>query len=512
MNQQQVRSTVIMGVPFSGLTNEETLEYIDDVIARGRREIIVTANLDCTVRARKDSMMKRVMYTASLVTADGMPIVWAGSTMKPPVKERVAGSDFIPLLLQRAAEKGHSVFFLGGREEVARRAVQQCEINYPGLKIAGAYSPPFGSVWEMDNAALVERVNNAAPDIVIVALGNPKQEYMMSMHHHTLNAPIQIGVGATIDFLSGLIPRAPEWMRMRGIEWLFRLFLEPRRLAKRYALDIIQGVIPMIVQVAANALMRVIRAFRKSSALQPPVVAHVTLKAGDELVQVSMVEHCCCNEIAYLATLEGGPAGKDIDAVILDLRQCRVIDSEGISGLVAIDKTLRAEGKHCILLGGFLANTMLKLARVDDLLTIEPDQEAAFQRLRQFGKRIFTFSERSAGDVRILALHGELTNETSFLFDPLRAIFSESRAVIIDFSGIRFFDPGGLRALMECWRSERGADMLHCIPGEDNMPILDAPGLKHWFKCYATLQGALASQNGNSRIHDPRTTVRPGER
>jgi N-acetylglucosaminyldiphosphoundecaprenol N-acetyl-beta-D-mannosaminyltransferase len=176
------------------------------------------------------------MQDADLASADGMPLVWGARLLDVPLKGRVTGADLVPLLAERAAQKGYSIYFLGAAPGVAVAAADILQLRYPGLKVAGVYSPPVQPVLDMAGPML-EAIQAARPDILLVAFGNPKQEKWIGMYKRQLGVPVMMGVGGTLDFIAGLTRRAPAWMQRSGLEWLYRLLNEPGRLWRRYAGD-----------------------------------------------------------------------------------------------------------------------------------------------------------------------------------------------------------------------------------------------------------------------------------
>ena len=227
----------ILGVLFHPLTLPESVAEVERMIESGQPHYIVTANVDFLVQARKDLELRRILLDADLLLCDGTPLVWISRWLGNALPERVAGADLVPMLLQRAAEKEYRIFFLGGQHHVTSKAVAALEKKYPGLNIAGYYSPPFRSLLEMDHEQIAARIRAAAPDVVLVSFGCPKAEKWMAMHYQALGVPVMIGVGGTIDFLAGVKRRAPRWMQRSGTEWVFRMAQEPQRLAKRYLKD-----------------------------------------------------------------------------------------------------------------------------------------------------------------------------------------------------------------------------------------------------------------------------------
>jgi len=167
-----------------------------------------------------------------MILADGMPLVWASRGRLP---ERVAGSDLVPALCERAATKGYRVFLLGAAPGVADEAARRLCARHPTLVIAGTAAPPFRELTVQEHADLFEQIRAARPDLMFVAFGQPKGELWVAEHSRALGVPVTAQVGATLDFLAGRVRRAPRWLQRLGLEWAYRLFLEPRRLVSRYA-------------------------------------------------------------------------------------------------------------------------------------------------------------------------------------------------------------------------------------------------------------------------------------
>ena len=229
----------ILGVPFDRVTLDGAVERIGSMITEGGAHYVVTPNVDFLVKARRDSELHRILGKADLVLCDGKPLVWASRVLGDPLPCRVAGSDLIPSLLRKAAERGWRIFLLGAGPGVAAEAALRIGAEHPSLPPVAHYSPPFRELDDMNNAAIAEHVRAAMPDIVLVCFGCPKQEKWISRNYTSLEVPVMIGAGGTIDFLAGRMARAPLWMRRSGAEWIFRLLQEPGRLARRYADDLV---------------------------------------------------------------------------------------------------------------------------------------------------------------------------------------------------------------------------------------------------------------------------------
>jgi N-acetylglucosaminyldiphosphoundecaprenol N-acetyl-beta-D-mannosaminyltransferase len=196
---------------------------------------VLPVNVDVCRQLRENAAARDVVAGATLVVPDGMPLVWASRLMGEPIPERVAGSALIFSLSQAAADAGRSIYLLGGAPGAAEAAAGRLSEQYPGLKVAGTDCPPFGferSAAEV--AGIRDRLLQAAPDIVYVGLGFPKQERLIAELVPALPAAWFVSCGAAIGFAAGTQTRAPAWMRRSGLEWAHRLLSEPRRLARRY--------------------------------------------------------------------------------------------------------------------------------------------------------------------------------------------------------------------------------------------------------------------------------------
>lgn len=225
----------LMGVPIHAVTEAECISFILDELRAGSGGWVATPNLDHLRRLWRDASFRKLCASANLLVPDGIPLLWASRLQRTPLPGRVAGSDLISSLSRAAGESGRTVFLLGGDPGTAEEAAQTLRQENPELKIAGMSCPPIG--FDRDDAAkqrLAAEVRAAAPDIVFVALGSPKQEKLMQELRNELPGAWWIGVGISFSFLSGAVKRAPSWMQRSGLEWFHRLVQEPRRMASRY--------------------------------------------------------------------------------------------------------------------------------------------------------------------------------------------------------------------------------------------------------------------------------------
>ncbi len=232
-----------MNTEIDNLTMEESLNEIDKLILENNKSYVVTPNVDHIVQLENNKELKNIYDSASLILTDGKPLLWISKWYKTPIKEKISGSDLFPLLCEMAAQKGYSMFFLGAAEGVAAKAAANLKKKYNGLNIVGTYSPPFG--FEKDEVELKKIINmikKVHPDILIVGFGCPKQEKFIYNFRDKLDVPISLGLGASFDFEAGNVKRAPKWMSEHGLEWLFRITQDPKRMFKRYFIDDIKIV------------------------------------------------------------------------------------------------------------------------------------------------------------------------------------------------------------------------------------------------------------------------------
>lgn len=239
-----------LGIPVDNLTIEDALASIILMARRrdGKPRLVSTLNVDFIVNAiglrasqPAHPELLHILRHSDLVTADGFPILWLSRIVGRPLKQRVCGSDLVPALAERCAEAGLSMFLLGGANNVGDRAASKLTSDYPGLHIAGTAAPmihtsgPGAARSAEEDEQLVDQINQSGADILLLGLGNPKQELWFHRNRHRLTVPVSIGVGGTFAFIAGEVKRAPKWIQKFNLEWLFRITQDPARLWRRYA-------------------------------------------------------------------------------------------------------------------------------------------------------------------------------------------------------------------------------------------------------------------------------------
>jgi N-acetylglucosaminyldiphosphoundecaprenol N-acetyl-beta-D-mannosaminyltransferase len=224
----------VLGVGIHPINIPLALAAVDRWISRREPHYVCLTPIHAAYDAYCDPDLKRILNRSGLTAPDGMGIVWLLRLRGNHGVQRVYGPDLVVSLCEHGIARGYRHYFYGGETDVAKQLAERLTERFPGLAVAGAVSPPFGALTAGEDAAMVERINQSHPDIVWVGLGTGKQERWMADHQAQLEAPVLIAVGAAFDFLSGRKPQAPPWMRRSGLEWLFRLGSEPRRLWPRY--------------------------------------------------------------------------------------------------------------------------------------------------------------------------------------------------------------------------------------------------------------------------------------
>ena len=236
----------LFGIPLDRIDNEQALEKINQLIENRKPSYLITPDTLAMLKARKDKQYFQITREADLVTPDGAGILWATSMLKKPLIERITGIDLINKICQLAIDKNYRIYLLGAKPGVVSKAKENIEKRYPEIQIVGYHHGYLqdNSTKKMNSndrsvsseRAIIRDIRNKKPDLLLVGMGVPKQEKWITKNLHELNVPLSIGVGGSFDVLSGRIPRAPLWMQNHGMEWLYRLMIEPKRIKRTIAL------------------------------------------------------------------------------------------------------------------------------------------------------------------------------------------------------------------------------------------------------------------------------------
>jgi len=339
--------SVILGIPMDNLSMKETIEkifsFIEEYPKNPYPRQIATVNVDFVVNTLKFSLFKirhpellEILNLADLVIADGMPIVWASKLIGDSLKSRVAGSDLVPELAEEASKRSKSIYFLGGREGIGRVAANILKQKYPDLIIAGCDAPFVHVDGEKiydaleNDQVIVEKINSSGADILLIGFGNPKQEVWFNRNKTALKVPVSIGIGGTFEFIAGTVSRAPVWMQKIGLEWIYRILQDPKRLWKRYFIGFFKFGIMIWPQILYFRYQKLRTFFSKKS-------KSITLNYldNDLILEVKFSE--IINDLSFLYLKDSIENEiKTKERIILDLKNTIIIDSSGFYNLFFI--------------------------------------------------------------------------------------------------------------------------------------------------------------------------------
>jgi N-acetylglucosaminyldiphosphoundecaprenol N-acetyl-beta-D-mannosaminyltransferase len=257
-SDDRARTVSIGGIPIAAVGYEEALETFLSARADGARLRVHFCTAHTLVEASDDPVLRRPLESGGMVVADGVPLVWVGRARGFHI-ERVCGLDVLPDIADRGRTRGARHYFYGGGEGVAEGLAARLSERYPGLIVAGYETPPFRPLTEAERQAMVARLNAADPDFIWVGLGTPKQDLWLAENRPDLIAPAIMAVGAAFDIVGGYRPRSPRLMQRLGLEWLFRLYQEPRRLARRYTVVNVRFVRMAVLEMLQRRRIRAAR-------------------------------------------------------------------------------------------------------------------------------------------------------------------------------------------------------------------------------------------------------------
>lgn len=230
-NDRHKGKLVLFGVPIDQIDSQQALAQIERFVKEKRAHLIITPDTLAILRARKDKQYLEITQKADLVTPDGAGILWAAAFLAEPLPERITGIDMINQICRLAVQKRYSLYLLGAEEEIVKKAARNLELEYPGLNIAGYHHGYFDNNEDKVNY-IINDIIEKKPDFLLVGMGVPKQEIWISKYKDRLGVPVCIGIGGSFDVISGKISRAPLWMQNHGMEWIFRIIKEPKRIKR----------------------------------------------------------------------------------------------------------------------------------------------------------------------------------------------------------------------------------------------------------------------------------------
>lgn len=442
----------ILGVPFDNVTTPETLDVIGEMIASGEPHYGATANVDFIVQAMEDVELRRILFDAHLVLADGMPIVWASKFLGNQLPERVTGSGLIPLLLALAEQKGWRVFFLGGTETSVAAAAEKTRAQHPKLQLVGAYSPPFKPLLEMDHADILHRIHAAKPELLLVAFGCPKQEKWINMNYREAGVPFTVGVGATIDFLAGTFKRAPVWMQKSGTEWIFRMLQEPRRLVGRYGKDLYFFSFAILRQWWQLRTRKSPPTATVKSEVMPDPYGNFIIQAPAQLgaaeVKVFTPE--------WLRAVENSH-------VMFNLADTVFVDSTGIGTLIRLRKRARELGNQFFLVAPRPpVEAALRLMKLDEFFAIQSSFAGARLLMESLARAPIVTSGVKGAELQI-RWAGEVTARNAVELgahtESELSQVSAGMTVVIDLSRVTFVDSTGIGLMLRFKKKLKRGDI-----------------------------------------------------
>lgn len=226
MKKENILGINVLNIDYQSLERE-----LNNDIKKHKQSFIVAINPEKILKARKDKKLKEILNAANYAIPDGIGVIYASKLRKGNIRKRITGIDTMDMLCELSVKNSYKIFLYGSQKEILEKAKKQLEIKYPNIQIVG-----YVNGYEKDNDIIIKKINNCRPDIVFVALGSPKQEYWIYTHMTKTNAIIFQGVGGSFDVISGKVKRAPKRMQRMGLEWLYRLFKEPKRFFRQLKL------------------------------------------------------------------------------------------------------------------------------------------------------------------------------------------------------------------------------------------------------------------------------------
>ena len=371
MLQPKHETVALFGLPITNVTMAQAVERIEEHILSGNTHQVATANLDFARNSLKDPYLQRVICDCSMVLPDGAPMLWASSMFGKPLQERVTGVDLIPELARLSAEKGYSIFLLGSSDASSRLAAEILEKRFPGVRIVGRCCPDVAPLHEMDNEEILRQIEKAQPDILLVAMGNPKQEIWIHRHRERLTVPVAIGIGGALDMIAGSLKRAPVWIQKAQMEWFFRMLQEPRRLFPRYFNDAKALLVHLPLGLAASKLQP---GERRSGRLKVDIHGTVRLIATPAKLS---------GDVSGWLAREARLAANAGQTLVVDMSATVRAEADGLGGLLEARRILLAANLWIWLTG--MSNPVrrvLQFSAMSDLFRIAATSAEAIQYTR----------------------------------------------------------------------------------------------------------------------------------
>ena len=341
MNATDRDVAFLLGLPFHVMGMDDAIaDAVAHVNAR-KPGYYITPNADFIAQAHTNEALKDILFHADRVVCDGMPLVWLSRYFKPELPERVAGSDMVFRLFAEAKTYEWKVYFLGSDEQTLARTSKILQKDYPGMQIVGTFSPPYGTVDSWPNEKILKELKQVKPDLLLVAVGCPKQEYWISRYYKESGVPLSIGIGASLDFICGKQTRAPRFVQKIGMEWVWRLLTDPKRLLKRYIKDFYYLLL-LTIRQRKWMHTRPLEPANLSSGSHKPLIPEEGTKEQTDADESPGYHFLYWEGAAEFGTVNELPMPENYDrAILIDLSQVPFIDSSGVGRLAKIAREAR---------------------------------------------------------------------------------------------------------------------------------------------------------------------------
>ena len=479
--------TVLLGLPFHDLSLDETLAYCATAMQRDHSRYLVTANVDFTTQAYKDADLRKIVFFADRVVCDGMPLVWLSRWFGYPLRERVTGSDMVPKLLEMCGVASYPVYCFGSDRATLDEAKGIVEARYPGLRVVGIDSPPMGAVIEWDNEALCAKMRASGARLLLVCLGCPKQERWIWAHHRETGIPLSIGVGASLDFITGKQKRAPRWMQHSGLEWFWRMSSSPARLLARYRKDFVFLLTATCQQAHSQRRRKALGEATRRAPLPParPTDSAVTRLAWHGDLQQG--------------SLDGAPLPSAAPSapVLLDASDVAFIDSAGLGQLARLIRLCRAAAQVLVVVRPAAAFTAAVAAvRMDSLFAMVDSEPAAMAWLathQTSGGRL-TLADKGVVWVSFdRSLDALYHDEMIGLLDTAIATnATDLHALVVDLRAVGFIDSRAVGGLIRAWKTLLAMGGTMYLAGA-SPALCEILGLLHLDKILPAWEGEFPS-------------------
>jgi N-acetylglucosaminyldiphosphoundecaprenol N-acetyl-beta-D-mannosaminyltransferase len=495
----------VLGVLVDNFTMDEAVDKIFGMIEEFRDndlpKQLVTINVDFLVNANswnsehpRHPELLSILRHADIATPDGMPLIWMSKLIGASLKERITGADLVPRLAEESAMRGKSIYLLGGREDSGRQAALILKDRFPGLKIAGIEAPYVTIKGEAladsscQNARIIDDINRSGADILLIGFGNPKQEVWFKMNRKRLKVPVSIGVGGVYSFISGSVKRAPEWIQKAGMEWLFRIKQDPRRLWKRYLLGLFKFsymAVPVILyyryRMFRDKIFQKERGAAKDISFTYAEITEDTIliKLPDRLVHASVNRiHDRVNSLT-----------KTFTQVIFDLSDTSFIDPNGLGYLMTLLRD-RDNSQYSIYLTG-LSKALIRIFKINRLwdvfkkITFKNLDEALGAIESNISRPPLHILRESSHESFRIELSGRLDEESVSGLDA-PSIIKEigDRDCFLNLRKLEFIDSSGLAFLLKIHKHLSGYNRIPVLCGlpENIIQMLRIAGLANLFQ------------------------------